>query len=184
MEHRFYCHLADVFTRFCMTMGQLNPDLLTDYIPHIHLERQLIYLGMSFSARYFYHHLLAGPCIFQCSFCAIVAQFQARIDRKRHCTYCRSHRRLFWHTYRRNRIQLHPRSYNMYPCRIVPVNGIQSVVHLSHTHTCNLHHLVTQFIPANFHQHALQTDFLVLLQLNTLTPYSRRSRFHRHLANM
>ena len=50
--NQHYIHLADVFTRFCLKMGQLNPAILTDYIPHIHLERQLTYLGLSFSSSF------------------------------------------------------------------------------------------------------------------------------------
>ena len=177
--------MADVFTRFCATMGHLNYELLTNYIPLFHLERQLIHLGMSFPARYFFHHLLAGACIYQCSFCAVTAQFPIRVHRARHCMYCRSHRRSFRITYCRTRcVQLHPRAYNLSPCHILPVNGIQSVVHLSHLHTCNLHHLVSQFIPTIPNQQALKSDLLFLLHLNTLNPHTRRSRLQRYLTNM
>ena len=130
--NQYYIHLADVFTRFCLTMGQLNPALLTDYIPHIHLERQLTYIGLSFSSRFFYHHLLAGPCIYQCSFCAIVAQFPLRIHRERHCSYCRGHRRLHRHTYRRNRVQIHPVHTTCSLCTLyLPMEPSRSSIYLS-----------------------------------------------------
>ena len=182
--NHYYIHMADVFTRFYLTMGQLNSALLTDYIPHIHLERQLTYLGLQFSSRFLFHHLLAGPCVYQCVFCAIAPQFPSRIHRERNCPYCRGHRRLHRYTYQRNRVQIQPRFYNMFPLHIVPVHGTQLVIHLSVTHTCKLHNLVLQFIPSNSQQHELQTELLLLLQLNRLSSYTLHSRFLRHLANL
>ena len=168
-----YSHLADVFIRFCLTMGSLNPALLTDYIPLLHIERQLTYLGLSFNSRFLFHHLVGGPCIYHCNFCAIVAQFPPRNHRGRNCIYWREHRRRHWHTYRRNHVQIQPSNYNMSPLHIAPVRGNQMVSHLSVTHACNLHNLVLQFVPSSIQQHELQTNY-----------YTLNLRFVRHLANL
>ena len=159
--NRYYSHLADVFIRFCLTMGSLHPALLTDYIPLLHIKRQLTYLGLSFNSRFLFRHLVGGPCVYHCNFCAIVAQFPPRNHRGRNCLYCREHRRRHRHTYRRNRVQIQPSDYNMSPLHIAPVRGNQMVSHLSVTHACKLHNLVLQFVPSSIQQHELQTELLL-----------------------
>ena len=181
-----YCsHMANVFVRFCLTMGPLNPALLSEYIPLLHTERQLVYLGLTFNSRFLYHHLVGGFCIYQCDFCAIIAQFPPR-NHRRNCTYCREHRRRHQPRYLRNsiQIQIQPNNYNISPLHIVPVRGNQVVCHLSISHSCNLFNVVLQFVPSSIQQHELQTELLFLLQLNRLNYYTLNLRFMRHLANL
>ena len=183
--NRYYNHMADVFVRFCLTIGPLNPALLSEYVPLLHTERQLVYLGLTSNSRFLYHHLVGGFCIYQCNFCAIVAQFPLR-NHRRNCTYCREHRRRHLPRYRRSCIQLQiqPNNFNMPPLHITSVRGNQVVSHLSITHACNLINVVLQFVPSSIYLHELQTELLFLLHLNRLNYYTLNLRFMRHLANL
>ena len=147
--------MADVFVRFCLTIGPLNPALLSEYVPRLHTERQLVYLGLTFNSRYLYHHLVGCFCIYQCDFCAIVAQFPLRTHRK-NCFYCREQRRRHLPRYRRSyRLQILPNNFNMPPLHIASVRGNQVVSHLSITHACKLINVVLQFVPSSIYRHEL-----------------------------
>ena len=185
--NRYYNHLADVFVRFCLTIGPLNPALLSEYVPRLHIERQLVYLGLTFNARYLFHHLVGGLCIFQCDFCAIVTQFPSR-SHGRNCSNYREHRRSH-RSHRRSHRRSHPlqtrsEQFNMPPLSIIPVCGIQVIARLSTTNSCTLINVLRQFVPSDVYHTELLIKLLSLLPLNGLSYHTLNRRFTRHLANL
>ena len=148
---------------------------------------ELIYLGLTFNARFLFHHLAGGLCIFQCGFCAIISQFPSRFH-GRNCfdcrLRCRSHRCLRRSHRGSRRFRTWTEQFNMPPLSIVPVHGVHVIAQLSTNNTCTLFNALDQFVPSDVYQAELLIELLALLPMNGLSYPDLNRRFTRHLANL